>query len=111
MENHGDHTQCVSSWSVRRDYGRAHDLQGLPIFSLPRPNIGVVLHTGGYRHQGQLIKNLIGMNVFILWAVLPDVSTGTIFRGVTPFWVVDALRALLVLLFPALVLFLPQSRY
>ncbi|MGM0782607.1 MAG: TRAP transporter large permease [Pseudomonadota bacterium] len=58
-----------------------------------------------------LITPPVGMNVFVLRAVLPDVSTGTIFRGVTPFWVAGMVRALLVLVFPGIVLFLPQLLY
>ncbi|QTP57303.1 TRAP transporter large permease [Billgrantia antri] len=58
-----------------------------------------------------LITPPVGMNVFVLRAVLPDVSTGTIFRGVTPFWVAGMGRALLVLVFPGIVLFLPQLLY
>lgn len=58
-----------------------------------------------------LITPPVGMNVFVLRAVLPDVSTGTIFRGVTPFWVAGMARALLVLVFPGIVLFLPQLLY
>ncbi|MCH4563119.1 MULTISPECIES: TRAP transporter large permease [Halomonas] len=58
-----------------------------------------------------LITPPVGMNVFVLRAVLPDVSTGTIFRGVTPFWMAGTARALLVLVFPGIVLFLPQLLY
>lgn len=58
-----------------------------------------------------LITPPVGMNVFVLRAVLPDVSTGTIFRGVTPFWFAGMARALLVLVFPSIVLLLPQLLY
>ncbi|MDC8805401.1 TRAP transporter large permease [Halomonas pacifica] len=58
-----------------------------------------------------LITPPVGMNVFVLRAVLPDVSTGTIFRGVTPFWFAGMARALLVLVFPGIVLLLPQLLY
>ncbi|MEQ5855259.1 TRAP transporter large permease [Halomonas sp. EF61] len=58
-----------------------------------------------------LITPPVGMNVFVLRAVLPDVTTGTIFRGVTPFWVAGMVRALLVLVFPGIVLFLPRLLY
>lgn len=58
-----------------------------------------------------MITPPVGLNVFVLRAVLPDVSTGTIFRGVTPFWVAGIVRALLVLLFPAIALFLPNLLY
>lgn len=56
-----------------------------------------------------LITPPVGLNVFILKGVVGDISTGTIFRGVTPFWLMDILRLLLLLAFPALVLFLPNQ--
>ena len=55
-----------------------------------------------------LITPPVGLNVFILKGVVGDVSTGTIFRGVTPFWVADIIRLALVVAIPALVLFLPN---
>ncbi|MCH8506453.1 MAG: TRAP transporter large permease, partial [Ectothiorhodospiraceae bacterium] len=58
-----------------------------------------------------LITPPVGMNVFVLRAVLPDVSTGTIFRGVTPFWFAGMARALLGLVFPGIALFLPGLLY
>lgn len=56
-----------------------------------------------------LITPPVGMNVFVLKSVVRDVSTGTIFRGVTPFWGMDILRLLLLLALPGLVLFLPNQ--
>jgi tripartite ATP-independent transporter DctM subunit len=56
-----------------------------------------------------LITPPIGLNVFVLRGVLGDVSTGTIFRGVTPFWIVDILRLLLLVFVPWLVLVVPVS--
>lgn len=56
-----------------------------------------------------LITPPVGLNVFILKGVVGDVSTGTIFRGVTPFWIMDILRLLLLLAFPTIVLFLPSQ--
>jgi len=56
-----------------------------------------------------LITPPVGLNVFVLKGVVGDVSTGTIFRGVTPFWVVDIIRLIILVAFPALVLFLPNS--
>lgn len=58
-----------------------------------------------------LITPPVGMNVFVLSAVLKDVKTGTIFRGVTPFWVVDILRLLLIVFFVQISLFLPHWLY
>ncbi len=56
-----------------------------------------------------LITPPVGLNVFVLKGVVGDVTTGTIFRGVTPFWVMDIIRLLLLTLIPSLVLFLPGS--
>ena len=39
-------------------------------------------------------------------SVLPDVSLGTIFRGVIPFWIADVVRLTLLIAFPALSLWL-----
>ena len=56
-----------------------------------------------------LITPPVGLNVFVLKGVVSDVSTATIFKGVTPFWIVDILRLLLIVLVPWIVLFLPNS--
>ncbi len=56
-----------------------------------------------------LITPPVGLNVFVLKGVVGDVSTGTIFRGVTPFWAVDIVRLALIMFVPWLVLVLPMS--
>ena len=56
-----------------------------------------------------LITPPVGLNVFILKGVVENVSTGTIFRGVTPFWIVDIVRLLVLLAIPTLTLFLPSQ--
>ncbi len=56
-----------------------------------------------------LITPPVGLNVFVLKGVVGDVSTATIFRGVTPFWVVDIFRLALLLAVPAVALFLPSQ--
>ncbi len=53
-----------------------------------------------------LITPPIGMNVFVLRSVLPDVTLGTIFRGVFVFWVADIFRLALIIGVPALSLWL-----
>ena len=55
-----------------------------------------------------LITPPVGLNVFVLRGVLGDINTGTIFRGVTPFWVMDIVRLVLLLLIPSLSLWLPS---
>ena len=54
-----------------------------------------------------LITPPVGLNVFVLRGVLRDVELGTIFRGVTPFWIADIFRVALLVALPALSLFLP----
>ena len=55
-----------------------------------------------------LITPPVGLNVFVLRGVLPDVSTTTIFRGVTPFWIADLFRLAIIVAFPVLSLWLPS---
>lgn len=56
-----------------------------------------------------LITPPVGLNVFVLRGVLGDVTTGTIFRGVTPFWIADLFRLALFVLVPWLVLIVPLT--
>ena len=46
------------------------------------------------------------MNIFVLNTLPPDVSTGAIFRRVTPFWIIDMVGLTLLVPFPAISLFL-----
>lgn len=55
-----------------------------------------------------LITPPVGLNVFILKGVVGNVSTGTIFRGVTPFWIADLFRLALLVSIPTITLFLPR---
>jgi tripartite ATP-independent transporter DctM subunit len=55
-----------------------------------------------------LISPPVGMNLFVLKTLLPDVSTGTVFRGVMPFMWADVLRLALLVAFPWLSLWLPS---
>ncbi|MDG1084767.1 MAG: TRAP transporter large permease [Planktotalea sp.] len=56
-----------------------------------------------------LITPPVGLNVFVLKGVVGDVTTATIFKGVTPFWIVDIIRLAVLVFVPWLVLFLPNS--
>ena len=58
-----------------------------------------------------LITPPVGMNVFVLSAVLRDVKTGTIFRGVTPFWCADIVRLGLIVFVAQISMFLPELLY
>ncbi len=54
-----------------------------------------------------LITPPIGLNVFVLKSMLPDIELTKIFRGVLPFIVADIVRVSLIVAIPALSLFLP----
>lgn len=55
-----------------------------------------------------LITPPIGLNVFVLRSVLPDVPLRTIFRGVLPFIAADVLRLAILIAFPSVALLLPR---
>jgi tripartite ATP-independent transporter DctM subunit len=55
-----------------------------------------------------LISPPVGMNIFVLKTLLPEVPTGTVFSGVMPFMVADVVRLAILLLFPWLSLWLPS---
>jgi TRAP-type C4-dicarboxylate transport system permease large subunit len=54
-----------------------------------------------------LISPPVGMNLFVLKTLLPQVSTGTVFRGVMPFVAADCIRLAILIAFPVLSTFLP----
>jgi tripartite ATP-independent transporter DctM subunit len=53
----------------------------------------------------------IGMNVFVLSAMLPEVGTSKIFRGAMPFFIADLFRLGVLVAFPIISLFLPKLLY
>ncbi len=55
-----------------------------------------------------LISPPVGMNLFVLSTLLPQVPTRTVFRGVTPFVVMDIIRLAILVAFPAISLYLPS---
>ncbi|MFD1798186.1 TRAP transporter large permease [Paracoccus aurantiacus] len=56
-----------------------------------------------------LITPPIGMNVFVINAVIRDAKLTTIFRGVMPFVVADIVRLVVLVALPALTLWLPRT--
>ena len=55
-----------------------------------------------------LLTPPFGMNAFIIKAIAPDVPLGRVFRGITPFVIADLIGLTLLVLFPALALWLPS---
>jgi C4-dicarboxylate transporter DctM subunit len=55
-----------------------------------------------------LISPPVGMNMFVLRTLVPEVSTTTIFSGVIPFMIADIVRLAILIAFPWLSLWLPS---
>jgi C4-dicarboxylate transporter DctM subunit len=55
-----------------------------------------------------MITPPIGMNVFVISGVAPDVPIQRIFKGIMPFLVADILHVTLLIMIPGVVLFLPS---
>ena len=56
-----------------------------------------------------LISPPVGMNVFVVKGVAPQVPLSDIYRGVIPFWLAMAVCVVLLILFPEIALFLPDT--
>lgn len=56
-----------------------------------------------------LITPPVGLNVFVLKSIVPEVPTGTIFRGVVPFIAMDIVRIVLLIALPWMALVLPGT--
>ncbi len=56
-----------------------------------------------------LISPPVGMNLFVLSSLLPEVPTPTLFRGVIPFVIADIVRLAILIAFPAISLWLPSA--
>jgi tripartite ATP-independent transporter DctM subunit len=55
-----------------------------------------------------MITPPVGINVFVIKGLRPDIPLRTIFRGITPFLMANLVALLLVLLFPQLATWLPE---
>lgn len=49
----------------------------------------------------------VGLNLYAVKAALPDVSLETIFKGATPFWMMNIIAIFIFYVFPEIVLYLP----
>ena len=56
-----------------------------------------------------MIHPPLGLNVFVLKGITPDVPIWTIYKGVMPFCVADLIKLILMVLFPAITLWLPST--
>src|SRR5262245_25400772 len=56
-----------------------------------------------------MIHPPLGLNVFVLKSILPDVPLWTIYKGVMPFCAADLIKLVLMVLIPAITLWLPST--
>jgi tripartite ATP-independent transporter DctM subunit len=61
--------------------------------------------------QMGILSPPVGLNVFIVKGIVPDVPMYTIFRGIWPFWYAMGLLIILLLMFPQIALFLPNTMF
>jgi tripartite ATP-independent transporter DctM subunit len=55
-----------------------------------------------------LISPPVGMNLFVLSTLIPEVPTRTVFRGVMPFVIIDCVRLAILVAFPAISTVVPN---
>ena len=67
---------------------------------------GVILILTG---EMGIITPPIGMNVFVLKGVAPDIPIETMFKGTTPFVIAVAVCIVILIIFPRIATFLPQT--
>ncbi len=58
-----------------------------------------------------LISPPVGLNVFVVKSIAPDVRMNTIFRGIWPFWFAMLALVALLLVFPKIALLLPGTMF
>jgi tripartite ATP-independent transporter DctM subunit len=58
-----------------------------------------------------MITPPVGLNVFVVKGIAPDVPMATIFRGVLPFLLAMLICLLLIVIFPQIALFLPNTMF
>jgi len=56
-----------------------------------------------------LITPPLGLNVYVIKGILPEVDTATIFKGCIPFLIMDIITLMILFLFPQIVLWLPST--
>ena len=55
-----------------------------------------------------LVTPPVGLNLFVLRTVVPELPIGTVYRGIMPFVLADVVRLAVIIAVPSIVLFLPR---
>ena len=58
-----------------------------------------------------LISPPVGVNVFVVKSIAPNVSLNRIFRGIWPFWIAMLVAIVILLVFPEIALYLPNRMF
>ena len=56
-----------------------------------------------------MISPPVGINVFVVKSIAPEVPMRTIFKGIWPFWFAMAIMIALLVIFPQIAMFLPET--
>jgi tripartite ATP-independent transporter DctM subunit len=56
-----------------------------------------------------LISPPVGINVFVVKGLVPNVPMGTIFKGILPFWIAMGVCVMILIAFPEIALFIPNT--
>ncbi|MBU1567545.1 MAG: TRAP transporter large permease [Proteobacteria bacterium] len=97
-------------------------LEGIAMLVLTLPIVFPVMMSLGYSPiwfgvivvivlEMGLLSPPVGVNVFVVKGVAPDVPLNTIFRGIWPFWFAMLLCLVILTVFPEIVLFLPKAMF
>ncbi len=97
-------------------------LEGIAMLVLTLPIVFPVVISLGYNPiwfgviivivlEMGLLSPPVGVNVFVVKGVAPDVPLNTIFRGIWPFWFAMMLCLAILSVFPQIALFLPEAMF
>jgi len=56
-----------------------------------------------------MISPPVGINVFVMKSIAPEAPMRTIFRGIWPFWFAIAVMIALLVAFPGIAMYLPNT--
>ena len=58
-----------------------------------------------------LISPPVGVNVFVVKSIAKNVRMNDIFKGIFPFWIAMGVALIILVLFPDIAMFLPNTMY
>ena len=97
-------------------------LEGFAILVLALPLVQPVLEQLGFNMvwfgvlmvivlEMGLISPPVGVNVFVVKSIAPNVPLKDIFMGIFPFWIAMGIALFILVLFPDIAMFLPNTMY